>query len=137
MVSKKKLRAQPIGDDLPVLPDGQLGYSDEKFDDKGSTEKVDSKLDSPYEKASFVEDAYEGQKEGVKYVNGEPVITTGEDVSNFLLDVRDDGDPALTFRSFFLGTVFAGLGAALCQVGTIRLCTRSCLGVAKTEVFPL
>ncbi|PCH44332.1 peptide transporter MTD1 [Wolfiporia cocos MD-104 SS10] len=30
--------------------------------------------------------------------------------------MRDDKDPALTFRSLFLGTVFAGLGAALCQI---------------------
>lgn len=52
----------------------------------------------------------------VVLVNGEPVITTGRDVSRFLVDVRDDGDPALTFRSLFLGTVFAGLGASLVQV---------------------
>ncbi|KAG5650368.1 hypothetical protein H0H81_012483 [Sphagnurus paluster] len=50
------------------------------------------------------------------YLNGEPVITTGLDVSRFLIDIRDDGDDALTFRSLFLGTVMAGLGAALCQV---------------------
>ncbi|KAF8843877.1 oligopeptide transporter [Paxillus ammoniavirescens] len=50
------------------------------------------------------------------YLNGEPVITTGWDVSRFLVDLRDDGDQALTFRSLFLGTVFAGLGAALCEI---------------------
>ncbi|KAI0955058.1 hypothetical protein AcW1_006752 [Taiwanofungus camphoratus] len=49
-------------------------------------------------------------------LHGEPVITTGRDVSRFLVDIRDDHDPALTFRSLFLGTVFAGLGAALCQI---------------------
>ncbi|PIL26670.1 transporter [Ganoderma sinense ZZ0214-1] len=52
----------------------------------------------------------------VVYVKGEPVITTGLDVSRFLVDTRDDGDPALTFRSLVIGTVFAGLGAALCQI---------------------
>ncbi|OBZ73648.1 Oligopeptide transporter 1 [Grifola frondosa] len=52
----------------------------------------------------------------VQYVNGEPVVTTGCDVSRFLVDTRDDGDPALTFHSLVLGTVFAGLGAALFQI---------------------
>ncbi|KAG6841278.1 hypothetical protein C0991_000256 [Blastosporella zonata] len=50
------------------------------------------------------------------YLDGEPVVTTGRDVSRFVVDVRDDGEAALTFRSLFLGTVMAGLGAALCQV---------------------
>ena len=54
--------------------------------------------------------------EEVVYIKGEPVITTGLDVSRFLVDTRDDGDPAITFRSMVIGTVFAGLGAALCQV---------------------
>jgi hypothetical protein len=48
--------------------------------------------------------------------NGKPVITTGQDVSRFVVDIRDDGDTALTFRSMFLGTIFAGMGAALSQV---------------------
>ena len=47
---------------------------------------------------------------------GEPVITTGFDVSRFVVDIRDDEDPALTFRSMFLGTMFAGMGAALSEV---------------------
>lgn len=50
------------------------------------------------------------------FINGEPVIRTGEDVSRYAVDVRDDGDVALTFRSIVLGTVFAGLSAALGQV---------------------
>ena len=60
--------------------------------------------------------ASDSDSEEVLMVNGEPVITTGLDVSRFQVDLRDDGDPALTFRSLFLGTVFAGLGAALGQV---------------------
>lgn len=50
------------------------------------------------------------------FVKGEPVIATGRDVSFYLVDPRDDGDPALTFRSLFIGTIFACLGAALCQI---------------------
>ncbi|PPQ87345.1 LOW QUALITY PROTEIN: hypothetical protein CVT25_002095 [Psilocybe cyanescens] len=44
-----------------------------------------------------------------------PNITTIEDVSQYAVDIRDDRDDALTFRSMFLGTLFAGIGAALCQ----------------------
>jgi hypothetical protein len=49
-------------------------------------------------------------------INGEPVITSGRDVSRYLVDVRDDEDPPFTFRSVVLGTVIGGLGAALYQV---------------------
>jgi len=59
------------------------------------------------------------ENETPEYHNGEPVITTGRDVSRFAVDIRDDGDESLTFRSIFLGTVFAGMGAALCQVSTM------------------
>ena len=52
--------------------------------------------------------------------NGEPVITTGLDVSRFVVDIRDDEDTALTFRSMLLGTVFAGMGAALSQVSNFN-----------------
>lgn len=57
-----------------------------------------------------------GSDEKASLLSKEPVITSGEDVSRYLVDTRDDHDPALTFRSLFLGTIFAGLGAALCQV---------------------
>lgn len=101
--------------DLPVLRDPiESIYVDEKKQ-VDSVEDVTKKTDSLYGKDSSLEDLASSDS-GVLYVNGEPVIRTGEDVSNFLIDVRDDGDPALTFRSLALGTVFAGLGAALCQV---------------------
>jgi len=56
------------------------------------------------------------------YYNGEPVITTGRDVSYFVVDLRDDGDQSLTFRSIFLGTIFAGLGATMVQVRDLLAC---------------
>ena len=46
----------------------------------------------------------------------EPLIRNGKDISEFIVDVRDDGDVCLTFRSLVLGTVFAGLAATLAQV---------------------
>jgi len=56
------------------------------------------------------------------YYNGEPVITTGRDVSYFVVDLRDDGDESLTFRSIFLGTIIAGMGATLVQVRILLHC---------------
>ena len=53
--------------------------------------------------------------------NGVPVITTGHDVSRFVIDIRDDQDPAFTFRSMFIGTMFAGMGAALSQVSDSKI----------------
>ncbi|RDX52925.1 oligopeptide transporter [Lentinus brumalis] len=98
-------------DQLPKLPATPSSPA-ASFDEKKVLEKhrsSDSYLGHKIEHGS----AYD---EEVEYVNGEPVITSGRDVSRYLVDVRDDGDPALTFRSLFIGTVFAGLGAALCQI---------------------
>ena len=53
--------------------------------------------------------------------NGEPVIAAGRDVSHFVVDIRDDEDTALTFRSMFLGTIVAGMGAALGQVSNFLI----------------
>ena len=64
---------------------------------------------------SIDDDSLEDESKPILH-NGEPVITTGRDVSLFVVDIRDDGDTALTFRSIFLGTIFAGMGAALSQV---------------------
>ncbi|KAL4757804.1 OPT family oligopeptide transporter [Aspergillus foveolatus] len=51
--------------------------------------------------------------EEVEYVKGHPVIRTGADVSRFIVSDRDDGDPALTFRSIVLGTVFTALSSVI------------------------
>jgi hypothetical protein len=66
-------------------------------------------------------DGFNDEDEGPLFVNGEPVITSGRDVSKFLVDLRDDEDPPFTFRSVVLGTLIGGLGAALYQVCTLAL----------------
>ncbi|KAH9002452.1 oligopeptide transporter [Lactarius hatsudake] len=60
-------------------------------------------------------DRYDGEDEKSLF-NGEPVITSGRDVSRYLVDLRDDEDPPFTFRSIVLGTLIGGLGAALYQI---------------------
>ena len=78
-------------------------------DDVPDDEKEDVTPDKSF---SGPEDA----DEKPQYVDGEPVIKSGGDVSKFLVDLRDDQDPPFTFRSVVLGTVIGGLGAALYQV---------------------
>jgi hypothetical protein len=66
-------------------------------------------------------DGYNDEDEKPLFVNREPVITSGRDVSKYLVDLRDDEDPPFTFRSVVLGTMVGGLGAALYQVCTLAL----------------
>ena len=66
-------------------------------------------------------DGYNDEGEKPLFVNGEPVITSGMDVSKYLVDLRDDEDPPFTFRSVVLGTMVGGLGAALYQVCSLAL----------------
>ncbi|KIJ62124.1 hypothetical protein HYDPIDRAFT_114969 [Hydnomerulius pinastri MD-312] len=112
-----------------------------------AADKDKEELSVEFEKASEIDGRSTFEKEDVLYVNGEPVLTTGRDVSRFLVDLRDDGDPALTFRSLFLGTVFAGLGAALNEIYTFKplqvsvstvflLLLIYSAGVAWAKVFP-
>ncbi|KAI8999139.1 oligopeptide transporter [Trametes punicea] len=114
--------ASPDGvEQLPQLTaaDSRGFRASESFDEKAGHDKLEKHLSSDSSLAHKGEPdgkAEYDQEDDVEYVNGEPVITTGMDVSRFLVDTRDDGDPALTFRSLFIGTVFAGLGAALCQI---------------------
>ena len=104
----------------PILPDGR-GIPDHSstplpisFDEKLSSGDGDKlEPDDGSGSSKYVTD-------NTVLVNGEPVIQSGVDVSNFVVDDRDDGDVALTFRSFFLGTVTAGLGAALAQVEAVN-----------------
>ncbi|ORX37672.1 OPT oligopeptide transporter [Kockovaella imperatae] len=44
------------------------------------------------------------------------IIRTGADASEHLLSVRDDGDPALTFRSIVLGTAVSAFQAVMNQI---------------------
>ncbi|KAH8894602.1 peptide transporter MTD1 [Thozetella sp. PMI_491] len=62
------------------------------------------------EKASLGDSQPEDDAE---YVKGHAVIRNGVDVSRFLVSTRDDGDPALTFRSIFLGTILTAFASVV------------------------
>ncbi|EME47911.1 hypothetical protein DOTSEDRAFT_146951 [Dothistroma septosporum NZE10] len=48
-----------------------------------------------------------------EYKQGNPIIKDGADVSKYLVDVRDDGDPSFTFRSMVLGSLFTALSSVI------------------------
>ena len=103
----------------PAAPEAPSSPVESVSDEKVDVTELPKQDTASIGSSGKVDGGYYDDGEEVRFVNGEPVITTGLDVSRFLIDTRDDGDPALTFRSLFLGTLFAGLGASLCQV---RIC---------------
>lgn len=54
-------------------------------------------------------------------VDEDRVIRTGADASKYLLSLRDDGDPIITFRSALLGTAFACFQAAMNQIYNVSI----------------
>lgn len=115
-------KAKANREDEPQSPVSPISRGSDEKHGRDSDIKID-------EKASIDHDSFArtDTDEEVQMLNGEPVVTTGRDVSRYVVDIRDDGEAALTFRSLTLGTVFAGLGAALCQV---RICFRASVGGA-------
>lgn len=55
-----------------------------------------------------------------KNEDDEVIIKTGADASEHLLPLRDDFDPALTFRSLFLATGLAAFQAVMYQIYMVR-----------------
>ncbi|KAG5640108.1 hypothetical protein DXG03_001188, partial [Asterophora parasitica] len=98
------LNALPVSEKTP--------YSAKEADHDSNSVDVSKEKDFD----TSVEADNADDEEEVTYLKGEPVVDSGRDVSRFVVDIRDDGDNALTFRSMVLGTVLAGLGAALCQI---------------------
>jgi hypothetical protein len=92
----------------PPTPDEKSASVDIPCDEK------EAALDTDMDKSSSDFEDIVDEKQ--QYVNGEPVINNGRDVSRYLVDLRDDEDPPFTFRAAVLGTVIGGLGAALYQV---------------------
>lgn len=106
------------GDNIEALPTlAGLPSLDLPIKEKNDADANSDSVELADEKLSRSDSSYaDPDDEPPVYHNGEPVITTGKDVSRFAVDLRDDGDEALTLRSLVLGTMFAGMGAALSQV---------------------
>ncbi|WRT64922.1 uncharacterized protein IL334_001862 [Kwoniella shivajii] len=83
----------------------QLAHPDEKLDNDSEDEK-DLKLDASELRA---QDEKELQ-------NGHVVIRDGHDIARYVVSTQDDGDPALTFRSFVIGSGLTALAACINQI---------------------
>jgi hypothetical protein len=59
---------------------------------------------------------YEGSENEKDNASEDVIIVTGADASEHLLPIRDDFDPALTFRSLVLATILSGFQAVMTQI---------------------
>lgn len=57
---------------------------------------------------------------GADGIDGNPVISTGMDVSMYLVSFVDRGDPAITLRGFVLGNFFLLLSSIVGYVSSAR-----------------
>lgn len=66
-------------------------------------------------------------EESVGVFESEAIIITGADAAKYLLPMRDDGDPSLTFRGMLLATGLTGFQATMYQIYQvcILLCSAS------------
>ncbi|KAG2421023.1 hypothetical protein HFD88_000639 [Aspergillus terreus] len=98
---------------MPHQAEGQISKTASGV--KASTVTEEPIATPGYEKTEVDEpDTLRSQShDGVQYVKGHPVVRNGVDVSNFIISDRDDGDPALTFRSIVLGSIFTALSSVI------------------------
>jgi hypothetical protein len=94
----------------------------------------------------------DGDKKGVdeadtKLVRGAVVIKDGDDVARYVVSTQDDHDPALTFRSFIIGSGLTALAACINQIyfykpvdvsfASVFLCLMAyVIGVAWSKALP-
>lgn len=64
--------------------------------------------------------------------NDNVIIITGQDAARYLLPMRDDHDPALTFRSLFLASGLSCFQAVMSQIYTVSQYLRVCV-----QMFPV
>jgi hypothetical protein len=94
---------QAINEKIRLAADEKETSKDSKDDDLGiETTAIPPTYDS---------DSHEKDSE-----SNDVIIITGADAATHLLPLRDDGDPALTFRSLFLATILSGFQASMYQI---------------------
>lgn len=123
--------APPLAVDNDAIT-APAGVEKDKSLCQADVDAVGEKLAVDYSDEKTSQTFGSGDDSSVRYVNGEPVITTGRDVSKYLVDLRDDGDPAITFRSLVCGTVIGALGSALITVSDL---TWTCIMLSSLS-FP-
>lgn len=59
-------------------------------------------------------------EESIADGESDAIIVTGADAARYLLPMRDDGDPSLTFRGILLATGLTGFQATMNQIYQVR-----------------
>ncbi|KAF1950451.1 OPT superfamily oligopeptide transporter [Byssothecium circinans] len=82
---------------------------------------LDSSLNHQDDIPTDVFDPGNSKKKGIdeadtRLVRGAVVISDGDDVARYVVSTQDDGDPALTFRSFIIGSGLTALAACINQI---------------------
>lgn len=66
--------------------------------------------------------------------DGDVIIRTAKDAATHLLPMRDDFDPALTFRSIFLATGLAAFQAVMYQIYMVSFDTPRLACISQVEL---
>lgn len=100
-----------------------------------ATTEKDAAQDSEIQPSLPVYDSHKDHDSDDKDTGDEGVIiVTGADAAAHLLSLRDDGEPALTFRSVVLATVLSGFQAVMYQIYQVRVSVPSILSLANISL---
>lgn len=120
--NEKQIASAPIGDKQDTHYDTEKeGTADSEIQPAPPLYEVGSQNDS----------------DGKDHDSEDVIIRTGADAATHLLPMRDDHEPALTFRSIALATILSGFQAVVFQIYQVRLSAtkrkRGCVVWANTS----
>ncbi|OLN93273.1 Oligopeptide transporter 1 [Colletotrichum chlorophyti] len=132
----------PVEGKVVSVPSHQAVNEKVSIDEKGIGKNVASEIQAAPAPGS---DADHNEKDDAN--SDDAIIITGADAARYLLPLRDDGDPSLTFRSIFLSTCLSAFQAVMSQIytfkptaitisGTFIVLIGYFAGKAWTNVFP-
>jgi hypothetical protein len=142
--SKRRAQAQAtvMADDESThsTPLKQTAVIGEQSRDAGGSDAALDKLGDP-------EDPRTSENADAKLVKGSVVVRDGNDIAQYVVSLQDDHDPALTFRSFIIGSGLTALAACINQIyfykpvevsfASVFLCLMAyVIGVAWSKLLP-
>jgi hypothetical protein len=86
----------------------------EAFDEKTTVDVITTKEEAQVTTTSISRSGEDGNE--AEGNSEDAIIITGADAAAYLLPMRDDGDPALTFRSLVLASVLACFQSVMYQI---------------------
>lgn len=108
--------SSPVESKVVVVPSHEINEKNAH----GSESKIAAKgneLDYEINAAPTLSDGEEPEKSSD---NEDAIIVTGFDAAQHLLPLRDDFEPALTFRSIFLASCLSAFQAVMSQIYSVR-----------------